>query len=126
MLTEKFFQFASFDDKRLENPGPDFTVTSPALVASINKHFEANPHDSIRRAAQKLGAAKSTVQVILKKFLNLVYLNDPQNIQELESSIENCARQIDEEMLHHVFPGFIKRDKFCTNSDGKHFENIYH
>ncbi|EZA51526.1 hypothetical protein X777_09741 [Ooceraea biroi] len=54
------------------------------------------------------------------------YAKQPKNIEELENSIRKCIRNISVVMLHNVFQSFRKRLQFCVDSDGQHFENIYH
>ncbi|EZA51839.1 hypothetical protein X777_09634, partial [Ooceraea biroi] len=39
---------------------------------------------------------------------------------------QDVVSNIKDDMLEKVFTSFRKRIDFCTNSDGAHFENIYH
>jgi len=54
------------------------------------------------------------------------YAVQPQNTAELINSIKKCTRSIPTSMLDNVFQSFCKRLQFCANSNGQHFENIYH
>ncbi|XP_053203876.1 uncharacterized protein LOC128388492 [Panonychus citri] len=69
-LIKKFLLTASMDDRRSENPGRPYEVTTPEVVDKVEAHFEENPKDSIRRAAQVLGLKRESLRVMLKKFLN--------------------------------------------------------
>ncbi|XP_025016781.1 uncharacterized protein LOC112538930 [Tetranychus urticae] len=68
---EKFTTTASFDDKRYDQPGPSYTVTTPENLEIVEKHFQENPKDSLRRAGQKLGIPRETLRVMLRRFLKM-------------------------------------------------------
>ena len=69
-LIDKFVATGSMYDRRMENPGRPFTVTTPETLAAIEKLFDENPTDSIRRAAQVLSMNRESCRLILKRFSN--------------------------------------------------------
>lgn len=59
------------DDQRSSQPGPSYTVTTPEVLDVVEKHFEENPNDSIRKAADKLGLNRETLRLIMRRFLKM-------------------------------------------------------
>ncbi|EZA60801.1 hypothetical protein X777_13633, partial [Ooceraea biroi] len=54
------------------------------------------------------------------------YAGNPETVSDLVVAIKKVVSNIKDDMLEKVFTSFRKRIDFCTNSDGAHFENIYH
>ncbi|EZA51810.1 hypothetical protein X777_09567 [Ooceraea biroi] len=54
------------------------------------------------------------------------YPGNPETVSDLVVAIKKVVSNIKDDMLEKVFTSFRKRIDFCTNSDGAHFENIYH
>ncbi|EZA61377.1 hypothetical protein X777_12330, partial [Ooceraea biroi] len=54
------------------------------------------------------------------------YAENPETVSDLVVAIKKVVSNIKDDMLEKVFTSFRKRIDFCTNSDGAHFENIYH
>ncbi|EZA62935.1 hypothetical protein X777_15527 [Ooceraea biroi] len=54
------------------------------------------------------------------------YAENPDTVSDLVVAIKKVVSNIKDDMLEKVFTSFRKRIDFCTNSDGAHFENIYH
>lgn len=54
------------------------------------------------------------------------YAKNPSTVEELIAAIQEVVRGITNDMLDTVFHSFQKRIDFCAQSNGSHFENIYH
>ena len=54
------------------------------------------------------------------------YTNKPRTNEELITVIKKVVGDIKTDILERVFYSFRKRLDYCANSNGAHFENIYH
>lgn len=54
------------------------------------------------------------------------YATNPTTVPDLIAAIKRIVNNIKNDILEKVFTSFRKRIEFCTDSDGAHFENIYH
>lgn len=54
------------------------------------------------------------------------YADNPKTVDELVGAIKKTTGGVTNDMLERVFDSFRKRIEFCANSNGAHFENMYH
>jgi len=54
------------------------------------------------------------------------YAGNPETVPDLVAAIKKVVSNIKDDILEKVFTSFRKRIEFCTDSNGAHFENIYH
>lgn len=94
-MIDKFLETASMDDRRHENPGRDYSVTTPETLEKVEQFYEENPRESIRRAGQMLGINRESLRIILQHFLKFhpykVSVHQALNEQHMARRVKFCT-----------------------------------
>lgn len=115
----KFLTTASFDDKRHDHPGPDFTVTTPEMLETTEKPFEDNPNDAIRHAAQKLGLNREKLRLAMRRFLKMFPYKTTMH-QKLNNSHKKTRNEFCEKVYKMIETEQFDADEVIF-SDKAHF-----